>query len=251
MHIGIKIGTVFKAQWIGCDPATYSAIIEPPSKIDAAYAIGEFVSTQSFRECCHIMVPELRELSLTWDILNDHTRGQKIGFIIGKYGIEVLAPVGIIKGVNKIKALKRANTMLTLENCVSSNAKRAIILEHSAAYVAKQETFFKSVKIHWDRQNKHIPGKHNYEIGKGKIILGESELETLIWQNAGKGQPIKGNWIEPGYRERVDLGKIIGEFAIELKEGGYQLVPTSKAIFHYAKDGFVHIVPSDPKALLY
>ena len=68
---------------------------------------------------------------ISWDELNDRSRGHKIGFIIGKYGVEIFVPVGILKGLNKVNALRRANTMLTLDACVCSEAKQAQIIEES------------------------------------------------------------------------------------------------------------------------
>lgn len=99
--------------------------------VNTAYAIGEFISSHSTEECFQCVVPELKELSLSWDKLNDYSRGQKIGFIIGKYGIDIFAPVGTLKGMSKVRALKRANTMCTLESCAASQVKQAKILEES------------------------------------------------------------------------------------------------------------------------
>lgn len=46
--------------------------------VNTAYAIGEFISSHSTEECFQCVVPELKELSLSWHELNDHSRGQKI-----------------------------------------------------------------------------------------------------------------------------------------------------------------------------
>jgi hypothetical protein len=86
------------------------------------------------------VVPELRDLSISWNSFSDFSRGQKIGFIIGKYGIDIFAPLGALKGVSKVKALKRANTMCTLEVCAASEAKRAKILEESLKRVTARES---------------------------------------------------------------------------------------------------------------
>ncbi len=107
--------------------------------VNTAYAIGEFISNHSTEECFQCVVPELKELSLSWDKLNDHSRGQKIGFIIGKYGVDIFAPAGALKGMNKVRALKRANTMCTLESCAASQAKQAKILEESIKRAALRE----------------------------------------------------------------------------------------------------------------
>lgn len=115
--------------------------------VNTAYAIGEFISSHRAEECFQCVIPELKELSLTWDKLNDYARGKKIGFIIGKYGVDIFAPTGILKGMNKVRALKRANTMCTLENCVISQTKQAKILEESAKRAFLREGLAKTGHI--------------------------------------------------------------------------------------------------------
>lgn len=132
--------------------------------VNTAYAIGEFVSSHSTEECFQCVVPELKELSLSWDKLNDHSRGQKIGFIIGKYGVDIFAPSGALKGVSKVRALKRANTMCTLESCAASQAKQAKILEESI----KRATLRESVI--------------NESVKKGKILTKTSNVQYHVMQ---------------------------------------------------------------------
>lgn len=115
--------------------------------INTAYAIGEFISNHSTEECFHCVVPELKMLSISWDKLDDFTRGQNIGFIIGKYGVDIFAPVGILNGANKVRALKRANTICTLESCVSSQEKCAKIIKKSKERAnIRQKIISESVK---------------------------------------------------------------------------------------------------------
>lgn len=113
--------------------------------IDAAYAIGEYIGSHNAIECLECVVPELRDISLTWHKIDDYSKGKKIGFIIGKYGIEIFAPLGAIKGFSKLNALKRANTGLTLEMCIVSRSKRAKILEKSTEFAAKREIVVQNV----------------------------------------------------------------------------------------------------------
>lgn len=61
---------------------------------------------------------------------------------------------------------------------------------------------------------------------------------------------MRGGWGEPNYRERVDFGKIIGEFALEKEGQPIHYFPTSKCILHYDKNGGVHAVPSNPNAFM-
>ena len=135
--------------------------------VNAAYAVGEFLQNHSAEECLQCVVPELRDLMLSWHHISDYSRGQKFGYIIGKYGIDIFAPIGILKGLGKLRALKRANAMYTLENCAISETRRAKILETSSKRAAMREISvvetFKKNKIftrnsntsHHVMQNKH------------------------------------------------------------------------------------------------
>lgn len=144
--------------------------------INAAYGIGEYLSDHSTQECFQCVVPELKELSLSWHKLNDHSKGQKIGFIIGKYGVDIFAPAGALKGVNKIRALKRANTMFTLESCSASHVKQAKIIEESTKR-AIAKTGFKQGKIFVKNSNVqyHIMQKKH---GWDKVVMLSGNIEN-------------------------------------------------------------------------
>jgi len=86
-----------------------------------------------------------------------------------------------------------------------------------------------------DKQGKHIPGHKNFIPGRSELT--HPDPQKLIDRFAGTGQPVgpipRG---QPGFKERVDFGGIIGEF---------QGQPTTNGIIHYGGNG-VHIVPSRP-----
>ena len=63
----------------------------------------------------------------------------------------------------------------------------------------------------------------------------------LLDEFAGTGQPVAGNVGQPGYRERVDFGKVIGEY----HDLSGKISETTKGIIHYSKKG-AHIVPAEP-----
>jgi len=135
--------------------------------INAAYAIGEFLNDHDTLECLECLVPELKDLSKTWHKIDDYLRGKKIGFMIGRYGLEIFASSGVIKAVSKLRALKRANTMCSLEACALSNKQKNIILEKSSLFASqKKEAIKNAVKngnifirtentIHHVMQKKH------------------------------------------------------------------------------------------------
>lgn len=168
--------------------AIYQSPIETSKEIiDAAYAIGNFISSKTKTECLECIIPELKELSLTWNEIGDKEKGRKIGFIIGKYGIDILIPCLAVKGVSTYRALKYANTMCTLECCAQSKLKQLKILEASSKHAALRETFIiESVKkgrilprnsnvLHHIMQKKHAWDKliiltENIEENFAKVI---------------------------------------------------------------------------------
>lgn len=173
-----------------------------------------------------------------------------IGHAIGKYGIDILAPATGIKSIATYRKLKDANRICELESMALSSANKETIISSSLKHAADREAYFKNVKIHWDRQNKHIPGNHNFESNKGRILLNPNELEFIVKESVGKGQRVVGNIGEAGYRERVDFGKIIGEYALRDGNKPVKYFSTTKGIIHYSSDGFIHVIPSNPEAVI-
>lgn len=109
--------------------------------ISTAFAMGEYVSQNSAADCLKFVVPELRELSLKWNNIDDFSKGQQIGYLIGKYGLDIFGPGCALKGVSKLKALKRANTMSIFESCASSDVQKMKIIEECTKKAAARESF--------------------------------------------------------------------------------------------------------------
>jgi len=89
--------------------------------------------------------------------------------------------------------------------------------------------------IHLGRQGKHVPGHNNYIPGRSPLT--HRDPQGLLDRFGGKGQAIGRTPIgQPGAKERVDFGEVIGEINGQ---------PTTRGIIHYSKDG-AHIVPANP-----
>lgn len=205
----------------------------------------------------HAYVDQLQELYIQFDHLSDNEKGALIGHTIGKYGVEIFAGGCFVGGVvnggktlisatSAYRDLKNVNRICNLETMAISTANKEKIVAESLKYAAKRENYCKNIKIHWDRQNKHIPGRHNFVSGGGIIEIESSELETLVKKHVGKGQKITGNFFEPGYRERVDFGINIGKYAKKVEGQPIQYFQTSKGIIVHARDGNIHVWPSEP-----
>lgn len=206
-------------------------------------------------------VDQIKILYKSYDQLSDQQKGELIGYTIGRYGVEIVA--GTVTGTaagkgvqytNKVvplfRNLRNANRVCNFEIMLLSEAEKKAIVSSSLAHAAEREVYFKNIKIHWDRQNKHLPGAHNFQTGKGAILIEKSELEALIKEHAGKGQRVAGPILEANFKERVDFGKTIGEYALESKGKPTKYIPTTKDIIHYDKNGSAHVIPSDPFAIM-
>lgn len=95
-----------------------------------------------------------------------------------------------LKCVKAVQKLKTANRVANLEALASSEISKESVKAAALVHSAERETFFNNVKIHWDKQNKHVPGKHNYEINRGTFL--HEDPQGLLCQHAGKGKSVNG-----------------------------------------------------------
>jgi len=218
--------------------------------VQAAEDCIQYIKNHSLGEVglktSEILIPELYETIINWDALTPQSRGEQVGYIIGKYGVDIFAVGGLIKGFKAYLNLKKANALLTFERCAKSESEMHAILAQSIKRSAHRQQYLKktNLKIQWDKQAKHIEGHVFYE--EGKSILKHPHPERLIQEYAGTGikAPRSGHIPgAPGYVEIVDFEEFIG-FKINPDTG--EKIATSVGKIHYAKDG-VHVVPTHPE----
>lgn len=111
---------------------------------------------------------------------------------------------------------------------VLQNGPRFLKVFRSGAVVATHKLI-----INTQKQGKHILGHDNFVVGKSILRV---DADELLEKYAGKGTMINQ------YKERVDFGKVIGEY-YDVNKGHY--LTTTKGIIHYSKTG-AHIVPAKP-----
>jgi len=96
-------------------------------------------------------------------------------------------------------------------------------------------------KLHQGQQDKHIEGTNNFRPGSN--VLTDPDPQGLLDRFAETGTSannvLRG---QPGFKERVDFGKVIGSFVVKRTGASH---PTTDGIIHYSKKG-AHIVPSAP-----
>lgn len=195
------------------------------------------------------MVPELKQLLIQYDKLSDFERGNLIGTVIGKYGIDILIFNYSFKSVKAFWELKAANRLLTLEALASPKNLGRELQSASKKFWSQRREFLKkaNLSIHEGRQGKHIIKHKNYDPRKNRSIFEHPNPKQLIEEFAGTG--IKDSLTapgSPGYKEVINFGEHIG-FAIDAET--LNKIPTTWGKVHYSKDG-VHIVPYVPKDLV-
>lgn len=214
----------------------------------ASYEMGEqlvihiqSLDTESLTAFKNKCVTELKSLYERFNELSNKEKGELIGYSIGKYGVDIFAGSAAIGAVSSLKNLKAANRLCNLEAMSTSASKEAMIVS-ATKHAAERQKFFKGAKIHWDKQNKHVPGKHNYK--NGRSIFEHKDAQRLIDDFAGTGKPIQGRI--PGnhdYREKVNFGEFIG---YHIDSNQLVKTPTTWGEIRYSNTG-VHIIPAYPE----
>ena len=213
--------------------------------VQASQDCLQFIKDHTPTETLKKLVPELKELIDQWNMLDHEKRGEITGQIIGKYGVDIFAGTGIVKGMKVYRDLKQANNLLTFEALAISERNRSLIKLEAINKVQARQRILQhaNLKIQWDKQGKHIEGHQNFQT-KNKSILAHPDPQKLSNDFCGKG--IRAGNVLPGtsgYQEIVDFGEFIG-YWVNPTTGEKNV--TSWGKIHYAKDG-VHIVPTKPR----
>ena len=212
---------------------------------DASYEMAnqvvDYLKTVD-RDTLHEYANELVTLYDNFNQLSDQEKGGLIGYAVGKYGVDIFSGFAVLKGVSAYTKLKEANRVCNFESMIISTASKDSVASAALRQCNARRTFFENSKINWDKQNKHIPGKHNYL--EGRSIFEHSNPQELLDKFAGKGLPIKNRVPgAPDYREKVNFGEFIG-YHVNEKTG--IKTPTTWGEIRYSNTG-AHIIPSFPK----
>lgn len=212
--------------------------------VEACQACLAFFQDKSMIELISNFVPEIQECIEKWNQLTDNEKGYYIGYVIGRYGVDIFAWGGCAKAIQVFQSMKRANTVLTLETALSSKNLKELTIQ-SEKYFKSREAFKKKCKLHKGQQEKHISGANNFDPSRNKseLLISMEELEELTYPHIGEGIPCRCTFGEAGYQEVVDYGKNIGVYVVE-KTG--ERFPTAIGIIHYDKHGNYHVVPINP-----
>ncbi|MDP1835643.1 MAG: hypothetical protein Q8K75_06895 [Chlamydiales bacterium] len=132
---------LMKGVWaFACSPIEVSA--------DFIVASKDFIEAlkQTDLSYLQILCPEVYDLCCQWDGCSEYDRGSKLGFIVGKYGLDILLPAQAVKLYQKYRTLKLANTAFTMERIVASEAAKKAILAEASAHTARREATRQAAK---------------------------------------------------------------------------------------------------------
>ncbi|MES2345802.1 MAG: polymorphic toxin type 50 domain-containing protein [Chlamydiota bacterium] len=211
--------------------------------INSVYECFEYLRSASSLEILKKVAPEIRILLEEWNHLKDYEKGKQIGFIVGKYGIDIFGGYGITKAMQAYRNLKRANNLLTFETLALNQRNKASLILEARARAESRKQLLKSglLKLHNDSQGKHVRGHKNFDSTRCEWT--HPSPQEKIRELGGKGTRIQGKPGQPGFRERVDCQEVIGFY---LEEESRKKTETTMAIIHYSNKG-AHIVPARPK----
>ncbi len=206
----------------------------------------DYVCHHTPKETLYKLVPELQELITNIDHLSEKEQGLLTGKLIVKYGIGIFASRGSVTAIKAYRDLKKANQLLFLEKLSISTEQSASIFEKIAQreLLRKQNAGLINLKIHADKQGKHVQTHKNFQPSANRSVLEHPDPQRLVQDFSGKGMKI--NSAKPGtagFQEIVDFKEFIG-YAVNPNTG--EKISTSWGKIHYAKDG-VHIVPTTPR----
>lgn len=212
----------------------------PQNMITAVNEIMDYICTEEFSQIADDLAPEFCELVKNWKIHDSYNKGEKAGYLLGKYGVDILATCGISKGFKAFQELKNLNALSNLHTLSLSDAAKLYTKTLGNSLAETRKHYFKTVKYNYDAHNKHVLGHNDFR--PTRSVWDHPDPEGLLRKFGGKGVPHKGTPGAPGFRETVDFKEYIG---IWKNEKGTVALPTTRGTIHYGKKG-AHIVPSDP-----
>ncbi len=118
------------------------AFVQNPVEISSEFANAVYdivESVQSFEDFSSILIPELKDLVSNWEEMSSFQKGGSCGHIIGKYGIDILLPLGVAKGGKAFVKLRQASAVHVFESYVKTETN-ALQLQKKAQLALARRT---------------------------------------------------------------------------------------------------------------
>jgi hypothetical protein len=197
------------------------------------------------QELAELVSTKACKLIENWEKLTASQQGNAAGYVLAKYGTDLVLKVGLLKKAEYLShyaKIKEMEKFCALKTLTSSPKQKKALTAAATKWQEQRKAYFAKVELEGAKQDKHIRGANNFQPTNSEWT--NANPEKKLKELAGTGQKVRGVAGEPGYKERVDCGEVIGFF---LEDGAVGPgVPTTMATIHYSNKG-AHIVPARPK----
>ncbi|HCJ83138.1 MAG TPA: hypothetical protein DHV52_02235 [Parachlamydiales bacterium] len=177
--------------------------------VDGIYSIFDFIRAHPLQdstlEAAMIVAPELREIIYAWPSLEDKIKGEKVGQLIGKYGIDILLVPGSIKTVQSLRQIKKANGILTLDSLSSINAQTNAIRASSEAWTLQRYDTLR--KIILEKKGVDIKALENdisYWLGENTKLIYNKSGDIVLLSKDGQ-RKLRFDFIKPAPHKNPHL----------------------------------------------
>lgn len=200
-----------------------NAIIHP---IDTGYEIYEafsnlakLVYSQEWKVLKETLAPEVSELINKWETLSYKEKGEGSGYVIGKYGADILLPGAAGKAISQ--GAKGAKELATIANSLQ-NAEKVVVLEAFAGS-AGESSMFSDTLYNLKNAEKAVPYSSEFlnSIKGASSISTKNDILNIIKPN--------GQWI--GTRGYNDFIRLLKGGQKEGKEVFNELTKQGKIIY--------------------
>ena len=203
--------------------------------VDSIQMISDLAKDNEWKTLSEIMIPEVRALINEWEVLSPKEKGEKSGYIIGKYGADILIPVAAAKAISQ--GMKGAKELAVIAKNLQ-NAEKVIVLEALAETGGRSGTFAETVYA-WKTAEQILPHSSGIlkRIKETSSILTKTDILNIIKRNGEligkKGASDFIRLFEGGQNEAMQVFK-------ELTKSG-KLVRTEKNITIYKISDDIYI----------
>src|SRR3989344_3000228 len=125
-------------------------------------SLANLAVSQEWKTLSQVIAPEICDIIKNWNDLSPNEKGRQSGYILGKYGADILLPGAIAKGISKgvksaeeliniVKNLERAEQVLVLEAVAETGVKGEKFsnvfysINHAETIAPKASEFLKNI----------------------------------------------------------------------------------------------------------
>ena len=149
----------------------------PRDMVMAAIEVIECLRAQNLQAIAHLLAPEICELVRDWDKLESYLRGEKMGVILGKYGVEIFSRSFVTRLTGVAQKLKRLNLATNIKVISSSANNKTAILAQARITAKRREYYLHTKSYHYQKlKAENAAGKVD---GMTKTKLSDVSLQNL------------------------------------------------------------------------